>query len=139
MVLEPGTTIRALATTLNARYLWQLLWPFALTSVLSPLTMLVALPELLSNGLSSTRDQHLITFHYVAAEVPFIFIAALLGVARLTRWLGLARLGPARKTLGILVGVLLCVTLAGNYILGPIPFGLPGRQGRASSVRRYPP
>jgi uncharacterized membrane protein len=144
VVLKPGVTARDLATRLNARYAWQLLWPFGLLPLVSPLTTLIALPEYLLNGLANRPAQHLITMHYVAAEVPFLFAGALLGLARLAGWIGLLAgwigrrrraLPPAppdpaspalpARTVAILAGLLLFAGLAGNYVLGPLPLGLP--------------
>jgi uncharacterized membrane protein len=158
LLFKPRATFHGLGTRLNARYAWRLLWPFSLASLASPLTTLIALPEYLLNGLASVQYQHLITFHYVAAEVPFLFAGALLGVARVARWIGrlVGLVGGSRRaqsdqaqsnqaqsnqaqsnrtqsrrvapahTVAVLTGVVLCAALAGNYVLGPLPFGLPG-------------
>jgi len=191
LVLHPGTTMRGLATRLNARYLWQLLWPFGLAPLLSPLTTLIALPEYVLNGLSSVPYQHRATNHYVSAEVPLLFAGALFGLARLAGWLGWLRRArtrpvepltqvsaqaaappltqpptrsaqslakspepaaaqpaehipaqpadrppgrPPARTLAILAGLLLCAALVGSYVLGPLPFGLPGAK---ASPGRY--
>jgi uncharacterized membrane protein len=116
----------------NLDYWLRLLWPFGFTSLLSPLTALIALPEYALNALSATPFQRRIEFHYTALEIPFLYAAAVPGVMRLWRWLG----GGFRKaekqmkgqrvqrfTLALLV--LLCA-LAGTYFLGPLPFSLPG-------------
>jgi uncharacterized membrane protein len=109
-----------------------LLWPIGFLSLLSPLTLLIAAPELLLNALSSTVYQRRIEFHYTALEIPFLFAAAVLGLQRLWRWLGggfrraeSAMRGQlvSRETLALLV---LLAALAGNYFLGPLPFSLPG-------------
>jgi uncharacterized membrane protein len=171
LVLHPGATMRGLATRVNARYLWQLLWPFGLAPLLSPLTTLIALPEYVLNGLSSVSYQHRATNHYVSAEVPLLFAGALFGLARLAGWLGWLRRARTRpvqppappltqpaqspaesperaptqltehtpgrspaRTLAILAGLLLCAALVGNYVLGPLPFGLPGAK---ASPGRY--
>ena len=141
ILLHPIATARGLATRLNARYFWQLLWPFGLTPLVSPLTTLIALPEYLLNGLSSVVPQHHATNHYVAAEVPFLFAGALLGIARIGGWIGrrhraLSRpVAPPARTVAILAGLLLCACLAGNYLLGPLPFGLPGAKASPSQYR----
>ena len=135
MLLHPVTTVRGLATRLNARYFWQLLWPFGLTPLASPLTTLIALPEYVLNGLSKVPYQHHATNHYVAAEVPFLFAGALLGIARIARWMERRRRAlpfPPARTVAVLAGLLLCVSLAGNYVLGPLPFGLPGAKASPS-------
>ena len=129
---HPGQTATDLTSPSNLTYWLHLLWPLGFTSLLSPLTVLVAVPEYLLNGLSSVGFQRRIEFHYTALEIPFLVAAAVLGLARLWRWLGggfrrkeAAMRGQlvSRGTLALLV--LLCA-LAGNYFLGPLPFSLPG-------------
>jgi len=129
---HPGKTLTDLTSGSNLQYWLRLLWPFGFTSLLSPLTTLIALPEYGLNALSSIPFQRRIEFHYTALEIPFLFAAAVLGVQRLWRWLG----GGFRKAEKLMKGervrrstlallVLLCA-LAGNYFLGPLPFSLPG-------------
>ncbi len=131
-LLHPGQTAEDLFSESNLRYLLALLWPLGFASLLSPLTVLIALPEYVLNALSATVFQRRIEFHYTALEIPFLFAAAVLGVSRLWRWLGGGfRKGEnlmrgervQRSTLALLV--LLCA-LAGNFVLGPLPFSLPG-------------
>lgn len=138
-VTHPGQTVADLLAESNLRYWLGLLWPFGFTSLLSPLTVLIALPEYGLNALSATPFQRRIEFHYTALEIPFLYAAAVVGVMRLWRWLG----GGFRKAEKLMQGqraqratlallVLLCA-LAGNYFLGPLPFSLPGAayDGRA--------
>jgi len=131
-LLHPVQTAEDLLAESNLRYLLALLWPLGFTSLLSPLTALIALPEYGLNALSATVFQRRIEFHYTALEIPFLFAAAVLGVSRLWRWLG----GGFRKSEELMRGerverstlallVLLCA-LAGNFVLGPLPFSLPG-------------
>ncbi len=131
-VLHPGQTAADFFSESNLRYWLGLLWPLGFTSLLSPLTLLIALPEYALNALSTTVFQRRIEFHYTALEIPFLYAAAVLGVVRLWRWLG----GGFRKTEELMKGqrvqratlallVLLCA-LYGNYFLGPLPFSLPG-------------
>lgn len=129
---HPGQTVADLASLGNLDYWLKLLWPLGFTSVLSPLTVLIAAPELLLNALSATTFQRRIEFHYTALEIPFLFAAAVLGVMRLWRWLGggfrraekaMAGQRVRRETLALVV---LLAALAGNYFMGPLPFSLPG-------------
>jgi len=129
---HPGQTVADLAALPNLEYWLKLLWPLGFTSLLSPLTLLIAAPELLLNALSATTFQRRIEFHYTALEIPFLFAAAVLGVMRLWRWLGggFRRAEKAmggqrvrRETLALLV---LLAALAGNFLMGPLPFSLPG-------------
>jgi uncharacterized membrane protein len=130
-VTHPGQTVADIFAVDNLNYLFKLLWPLGFTSLLSPLTALIALPEYALNALSATIFQRRIEFHYTALEIPFLYAAAVLGVMRLWRWLG----GGFRKAEKLMKGqrvqrgtlallVLLCA-LAGNYFLGPLPFSLP--------------
>ena len=129
---HPGQTVADLAALDNLGYWLKLLWPFGFTSLLSPLTALIAAPELLLNALSATTYQRRIEFHYTALEIPFLFAAAVLGVMRLWRWLGggfrraekaMAGQRVHRETLALLV---LLAALAGNFFMGPLPFSLLG-------------
>ncbi len=87
-LLHPGQTVSDLFSESNLRYWLALLWPLGFTSLLSPLTTLIALPEYALNALSATVFQRRIEFHYTALEIPFLYAAAVLGVMRLWRWLG---------------------------------------------------
>ncbi|MCX6363874.1 MAG: DUF2079 domain-containing protein [Actinobacteria bacterium] len=131
-ITHPGQTVADLAALGNLDYWLKLLWPFGFASLLSPLTVLIAAPELLLNALSATTFQRRIEFHYTALEIPFLFAAAVLGVMRLWRWLGggfwraekaMAGQRLRRETLALLV---LFAALAGNFFMGPLPFSLPG-------------
>ena len=128
---HPGQTVADLAAPANLDYWLKLLWPLGFASLLSPLTALIAAPELLLNALSATTYQRRIEFHYTALEIPFLLAAATLGVMRLWRWLGggfrraekaMAGQRLRRDTLALLV---LLAALAGNYFMGPLPFSLP--------------
>jgi Predicted membrane protein len=102
----------------GAHYLLDLVLPLAGLCLLSPIA-LAALPELAVNLLSSAPTQTSIHFHYTAAEIPPLVIAAVFGAARVgPRW----RIPVAT--------IVLLSALVGNYRLGAIPFWreLPGGQ-----------
>ena len=129
---QPSQTFADFTSAANLDYWFKLLWPFAFTSLLSPLTVLIALPEYALNALSATTFQRRIEFHYTALEIPFLYAAAVLGVMRLWRWLGggfrraESLMTRERVRRGTLALVVLLAALAGNYVLGPLPFSLPG-------------
>ncbi len=140
VLTDPLQTASDLLAAENLLYWLRLLAPFAFLSVLSPLTALVAAPELLLNALSATGFQRRIEFHYTALAIPFLFAAAVFGLVRLWRWLGngfgrreqdMSGERVSRVTLAWLV---LFAALAGAYVLGPIPFMLPGS---AYDARQY--
>ena len=93
----------------DLHYLLDLVAPLAALSLLAPLVLVAALPELAINLLSSTTTQTSIHFHYTAGLIPVLMIAAIFGAKRLSRW-----------TLPIAAGIVLAA-LIGNYRLGPIP------------------
>jgi len=65
-------------------YFWRLLAPVAGLSLLSPLALLPTLPSLAINLLSShPLTWRLEAFHYAAPIAPFVFIAAMQGIARI--------------------------------------------------------
>jgi uncharacterized membrane protein len=90
----------------------------------------------------------MIQFQYTAGEIPFLFAAVVLGLRRLHGWLTSARVGGRRtsdassgrwlrgvrpQSLAVIVFV---VALAGNYVLGPLPFSLPGSAYHAAAYER---
>ena len=71
------------------------------------------LPELALNLLSDTRTQTSIHFHYTAAAIPGLVMAAVLGAARVQRrWPGSSP---------ILGRALVLLVLASGVVLGPLP------------------
>jgi uncharacterized membrane protein len=110
----------------DLHYLLELVAPLAALSLLAPLVLVAALPELAINLLSATTTQTSIHFHYTAGLIPPLMIAAIFGAKRLSRW-----------TLPV-VTIALLATLIGNYRLGPIPGWrhVPGgEQFQATSAR----
>jgi uncharacterized membrane protein len=123
LVLRPWVLADGLAQLSNLEYWRALLWPVLYMPVLSPLTLLIAAPEFILNALSSKASQRSVQLHYTAVEIPFLFAAAALGLARLRRWLA----GKRPRISGLPFAFALLVTcLAANYVIGPLPLPLPG-------------
>ena len=110
-------------------YLARIAVPFAL-AFLAPLTLLVALPELAINLLSSTKTQTSIHFHYTAAITPAFVVGSIFGAARITR-------GRPRAAVP-LAAVTVVLTLVAGWRLGPIPLWshVPGGEDLAADVWR---
>ncbi len=127
---DPGLLARVAFDHAGFHYLLDLVLPLAGLCLLSPVA-LAALPEVAINLLSSTPTQRSLHFHYTAAEIPPLVIAAVFGAARIgPRW----RIPVAT--------VVVLTALAGNYRLGAIPFWreLPGGetlQADAASVTAH--
>ena len=112
-VTDPGTIVGELTDGRDLAYLADLLLPLLALPLLAPLTALTAAPELLLNLLSDTRTQTSIHFHYTAGALPGLFVAAVLGAARLRR-----RFAWARRPEGRAVVV---STVVAGLLLGPLP------------------
>jgi uncharacterized membrane protein len=112
-VTDPG---RILSTAFDERgvgYLAELLLPLAGFWLLAPGALLVAVPELAVNLLSSTRTQTSIHFHYTAGLVPGLIAASVLGAARIA---------SKRPSVAMPLGaVAVAAALVANYRLGAIP------------------
>ncbi|MBA2332870.1 MAG: DUF2079 domain-containing protein, partial [Actinobacteria bacterium] len=106
-------------------YLIELLLPLLALPLFAPLAALTALPELAANLLSSTRTQTSIHFHYTAAAIPGLIVAAVLGAARLRE---------RRGRLRTLVTAVVVAGIAANYALGAIPVwrAFPGGESLGS-------
>jgi uncharacterized membrane protein len=106
---HPSRIADAAFTGRDLRYVLQLVLPLAGLSLLAPLVLIAALPELALNLLSATPTQTSIHFHYTAGLIPPLVIAAVLGAKRVSRW-GVA------AALAVVIAA-----LVGAYRLGPIP------------------
>lgn len=130
MLTDPARTLGDVVAHSNLAYWLRLLRPFAFLPLLSPVTTLIAAPELMLNALSATPYQRRIEFHYTALAIPFLYAATVFGLMRAWRWLGggfhRAENGMEGQRLGrvTLAAVVLLAAVAGTYSLGPIP--LPG-------------
>jgi uncharacterized membrane protein len=112
-VTDPGRILSTAFDWHGVEYLAELLLPLAGFWLLAPAALLVAVPELAVNLLSSAPTQTSIHFHYTAGVVPGLVAASVLGAARL------ARSRPSLIT--PLAAVAVFVALVANYRLGAIP------------------
>jgi len=110
---DPGAILAAGTSGRDLGYLARLIVPLLCLPLLAPLAALTAAPELLLNLLSGTYTQTSIHFHYTAGALPGLFVAAVLGAARLRR-----RFPWANRPEGRAVVV---STLLAGVLLGPLP------------------
>lgn len=80
------TIVQFLLSFENIKYLAKLILPVVGLCCLSPEILIIATPTLLLNLLSNWHQMHQIEYHYTATITPFIFLAAIKGMANLTRW-----------------------------------------------------
>jgi uncharacterized membrane protein len=110
---DPGRLFEVAFDERGVEYLAELVFPLAALPLLAPAALLVALPELAVNLLSSTVTQTSIHFHYTAGAVPGLVVASVLGAARVARY---------RPRLTLPLGVLAAATAFATDIgLGPVP------------------
>jgi uncharacterized membrane protein len=96
LISDPSAFVHAVATGHKALYLALLLGPFLALSLLEPLLLLGAVPDLAINLLSGDLHQTNVLFQYTAGIVPFVVAATIFGAARFRRHglgLSLAALG----------------------------------------------
>jgi len=110
----PVKTISIIATPQRIGYLVQLFLPFGFISLLSPIYLIFAIPDLLINLLSSNMALREIYYQYTAAVTPFIAISAIYAVAFLKRHF------PKISNLLIIVYLILAVFISA-YLYGPLP------------------
>jgi uncharacterized membrane protein len=85
VVTDPGRVLSVAFDERGLEYLAQLVLPLAVLPLLAPAAVLIAVPELVINLLSSTATQTSIHFHYTAGLIPGLVVAAVLGTARLAQ------------------------------------------------------
>jgi len=122
LILHPGRFIETAFDHEGAHYLLDLFLPLLLLALAAPLVLLAALPELGLNLLSATHTQSSIHHHYTAGLIPPLFVAMILGAARITR---------SRPNLRMPLAMAVVIAMvASNYVLGAVPAwrGLPGGQ-----------
>jgi uncharacterized membrane protein len=112
-VTDPGAIVGAATDGRDVAYLGDLLLPLLGLPLLAPAAALTAAPELALNLLSDTRTQTSIHFHYTAGALPGLFVAAVLGAARLRRRFAWARVPEGRA--------IVASTLVAGVFLGPLP------------------
>jgi uncharacterized membrane protein len=113
LVSDPGTVLGALVEAHDLVYLVWLGLPLLFLFVLAPGLALVGLPQLLANVLSDFRSMSDPRYHSVAAVVPFLIGATVLGTARVR----VSRRGLAAA------GVLVCSAVLALTV-GPWPRAL---------------
>jgi hypothetical protein len=114
-VTDPLAIVSAVGTWRDLLYVFLLAAPLGGLFVLAPGLAAVALPQLAANalaGFSATSDPRA---HYVAAIIPFLIAATVIG---------LARLSPTGRMRGAILTVTLCVV--SSVMVGPWPGAIAG-------------
>jgi uncharacterized membrane protein len=114
---QPGLVLEHLLTAQNLVYIRDLLVPVAFLSLLAPQVLILALPTLLINLLSSDGLMHQLQgFHYAAPLAPIVVVSAAYAAAWLIRRLPRFRYLPL-----ILASLVLLATIFYHYGHGYTP------------------
>lgn len=84
---QPQLVWQILSEPVRLHYLWSLLAGFGLLPLLAPEVLLLCLPVLMANVLSAYPAQYYGEFHYSAPLIPYMAVAAAIGMERLWGWL----------------------------------------------------
>jgi len=117
LITRPGVWLSRLLTIENLVYALKLLAPVAFLSLLAPQVLMLGLPALLVNLLSTDGFMHQLEgFHYGATLAPAVVVSAAYGAAWLIRKLPRVRHRPL-----ILAAVVLACSLFYHYNYGYTP------------------
>jgi len=123
----PGAWLKLLTAPDTLHGIGMLTLPFALTPFLGLPFLIVAAPTFAIALFSSNPLMHrLETYHYAAPAIPFVALAAIEGVARLSAWL--SNILPPRSRVRAVHVVTLVVVLVGSgyhYYRGYSPLARP--------------
>lgn len=115
IVDHPYSVIKYIFQVDSLRYFFFLLGSLGFLSILSPIQLLIALPEFAVNILSNDPHMKNIIFHYTSVIQPFVFISAIYGVKKI--------ITLRKKITVVIVSVcLIAFTLIFSYFKGPLPY-----------------
>ncbi len=114
VIFSPLKTLSIIFQKDQITYLFQLLSPLGFLSLLSPLSLIFAFPDLLINLLSNNSQLHQIYFQYTATITPFIFISSMYAIKKLQR--SFSKISPK-----VYITYFLITTVATAYFFGPLP------------------
>ncbi|TEU21362.1 MAG: DUF2079 domain-containing protein [Anaerolineales bacterium] len=125
LLFHPSNGLEFMFSGDRLRYWLRAAMPVAFTALLDPLTLLMALPTMAINTLSSFPPNYqLDRFHYSATIVPFVTVASINGLARFIKFAKpkFKHVKPGFLRNALLAMVLL-VTLAYQVQFGHTPIG----------------
>jgi uncharacterized membrane protein/uncharacterized membrane protein YbhN (UPF0104 family) len=112
-ILNPLGVIERIFELERIEFLSKLLLPLGFLSLLSPLILVFAAPDLLISILSNNPALHQIYYQYTAVITPFIFIAAMYSVRFLRN-----KFNISFKAISLYI---LFFAILGQYLTGPLP------------------
>ncbi|MCL4830764.1 MAG: DUF2079 domain-containing protein [Caldilinea sp.] len=93
LITRPDLILAQLQRAEIGRYFFELLLPVGFTALLAPEVLLLALPSLAINLLADFAPMHQVTtLIYAAPVLPFVMLAAVMGIARANEWINRTRM-----------------------------------------------
>lgn len=120
-------------TTLKREYWLHLLLPWCALPLLAPLAWIPALPVFAEHLLAWRRENHTIVFQYAALVLPFLAIAAIHAIARVTRRGGAENTPNTAAARGLAI-LTVITALAGQWMFGPFGRGIAQTQRATQRV-----
>ena len=117
ILFSPLKTLAVILKEKQLLYLFNNFFPLGFLSVLSPLTLIFAIPDLLINLLSNNPQLHQIYYQYSATITPFIFISTIYAIYNLKKWI-------PKISNTIYIYYIIFFTILSAYLIGPLPGSL---------------
>jgi uncharacterized membrane protein len=114
-IIRPWKTLAIASRPDRLRYYGRIFTPVAFLCFLSPSTLLVAVPMLAVNALTTFPYARVYLYHYSALVVAGVILATVEAIARV---------GRTPKARRLLVGLVAATTLATTVAWGPSPLGV---------------
>ena len=114
LVRDPAAALQLLSETAKIDYVRNILSPTLFLSLLSPLTLAMAAPDLGINLLSNFTEMYAGRAHYGAVIVPFVTVSAILGAGLIRRVLDRLHLRAGEIGVG-LIAVAVLVNVLVNF------------------------
>lgn len=114
VIFSPQKVLPIFFESSRLKYLFELFLPVGFISILSPLSLAFAVPDLLINLVSNNSGLRQIYYQYSANITPFIFISAIIGVKNILKWF-------PKIPKYYIASYLLFFTFVSAYFLGPLP------------------
>lgn len=115
ILLSPHKTIPIFLEENRLNYLKQIFIPLGFLSILSPLYLIFAVPDIVKNLLSNNSQLYQIYYQYTVNITPFIFISSIFAVKKIIK------LFPKTPDIYI-TAYLIFFTFFSAYSFGPLPW-----------------
>ncbi len=126
ILIHPQQTVRSVFAGDRLYYYFQLLAPTAFISLASPISLILAAPNLAINVLSSDAMMRMIDYQYTSGITPWIFVSAIYGFGVIEKFLQRKTFLKKHTQITLAIVVVVCA-LGSTYVWGELPVGLRSR------------